>query len=377
MEINGLVISDIHFGAMKAPELYMELEKVFIKKINVMEKLDVVFIAGDLFEKKLSFNEEHARYAIKFITQLCNLAKEKKFKIRILRGTRNHDLHQLNNFQYLEQKNEVDFRIINVVTEEDMFGEEFKVLYVPEEYMEEPDEYYKDTLYNDNKHYDLIIGHGEIEFQSFENLRHQSERKIANAPSFKNKVLLDKATLTVFGHIHNRCNYNERLYYCGSFSRWKFGEEDPKGFIVFKYRTSDKKFALKYVDNTLAKEYKTISLNDIMKDEELDITKKIDIIKEIKEKSDSDFVKFKYSVDESNSEENQIIKNYFAENEDIIISSKKEQLKVDDSEKELLKEYEFIFNKKYDFYETVSMYVEKKGKKLPVDRVKELINNEL
>lgn len=375
MKINGIVISDIHFGAMKASLLYKELEKEFLLRIKAAEDLDVVFIAGDLFDKKLSFNEEHARYAIKFINNLITLSRKKGFKIRLIKGTRNHDLNQLNNFQTLEGKNKTDFRIINTVQEEEMFGEDFKVLYLPEEYMEDVEEYYEDTLYNEETHYDLIVGHGCMEFQSFEAMNHLSERKIANAPTFKNQLMIDKGNLTIFGHIHNRCNYKEKLYYCGSFSRWIFGEEKPKGYIQFSYDTDTKDYTVEYINNRLAREFKTIDINEIINDNTIKVQDKIKLIKEIKENSGSDMTKFKYTVTDNN-EENQIIKNYFSETSDIVIASKKETLRQDESEKELLEEYSFIFNKEFSLSETISKYLEKKGQTMSPDRISELLNKE-
>lgn len=375
MKINGVVISDIHFGALKASLLYKELEREFLLVLNKMDDIDVVFIAGDLFDKKLSFNEEHARYAIKFINNLLTLSRKKGFKLRLIKGTRNHDLNQLNNFQTLEGKNKTDFRIISTVQEEDMYGEDFKVLYLPEEYMEDMEDFYKDTLYNEEKHYDLIVGHGCIEFQSFEALNHQSERKIANAPTFKNQLMIDKSNLTIFGHIHNRCSYKDQLYYCGSFTRWIFGEEKPKGFITFTYDTETDDYEVTYIDNKLAREFKTIDINEIINNEEIKVQDKIKLIKEIKENSGSDMIKVKYSVTDNN-EENQIIKNYFSESPDIVIASKKETLRQDESEKELLEQYSFIFNKEYSLSETISKYLETKGQSLGADRINELLNRE-
>lgn len=375
MRINGIAISDVHFGALKAPVLFNELNQCFFREIiSVGEKLDVVFIAGDLFDKKLSFNEEHARYAIKFMNKLVALSKKYGFKIRIIKGTRNHDLHQLNNFQYNERE-DIDFKVINTVSEEDMFGDEFKILYLPEEYMEDMEEFYKDTLYNDEKKYDLIVGHGSIEFQSFEALNQESERKIANAPTFKNNLLTEKANLTIFGHIHNRCNYKEKLYYCGSFSRWIFGEEKPKGFIKFTYNTDDKDYNVEYIDNKLAKEFKTINVDEIIKDETLKIEDKINILKNLKEKESDSVVKFKYTT-EDNNEDNQIIKNFFAESSDVVISARKERIRHDENEKKLIEEYGFIFNKEYSLSETISKFLEKKGKSISAQRVEELLNKE-
>ena len=172
MIINGVAISDIHFGGLPAKQLYNELRKEFLIPIHKMDKLDLVVINGDLTDKKISLNDEHGRYLIKFMDDLVKICMGKGAKLRIVKGTRNHDLNQLNNFSYLETKKKLDFRIINSISEEELYPD-FKVLFIPEEYMDDQKSFYAPYLKNN---YAMCFGHGTMEFQAFENQIIESEK---------------------------------------------------------------------------------------------------------------------------------------------------------------------------------------------------------
>ena len=48
------------------------------------------------------------------------------------------------------------------------------------------------------------------------------------------------------------------MMYVGSFSRWKFGEEDAKGFLEATFHTKEKSWTYEFFENTYAPMYKTI-----------------------------------------------------------------------------------------------------------------------
>ena len=70
MNNRGLLISaniaDIHFGAMDPQTQYEILEKQFIETIEGLP-LDMVTIAGDLFDHKAMSNSDMVMYANKFV----------------------------------------------------------------------------------------------------------------------------------------------------------------------------------------------------------------------------------------------------------------------------------------------------------------------
>ena len=91
----GVVIADIHMGAIKADILAEELDSIFIKYIECMKSLDFVMIAGDLFDTKLALNSKHTKRLFSFMKKLMNLCIEKNAKLRIIYGTEYHESNQL------------------------------------------------------------------------------------------------------------------------------------------------------------------------------------------------------------------------------------------------------------------------------------------
>ena len=55
MKYKGLVISDIHVGAMNLEKLHKEYLEMFIDYIHKMKQLDFLIVDGDFFHKKFYF----------------------------------------------------------------------------------------------------------------------------------------------------------------------------------------------------------------------------------------------------------------------------------------------------------------------------------
>ena len=250
----GIVIADIHMGAIKADILAEELDSIFIKYIECMKSLDFVMIAGDLFDTKLALNSKHTKRLFSFMKKLMNLCIEKNAKLRIIYGTEYHESNQLSTLQFL-MKSKCDVKIYETVADEELYPD-FNVLYVPEEYIKDIDEYYKDFF---NNKYDMVIGHGMVNEVAFASKIQTSEVTMLRAPIFNTKKLLDicKGPL-FFGHIHKHQCIRDRLYYVGSFSRWCFGEEEPKGFMKVVYTPETKEYTADFIENTKAKSYNTM-----------------------------------------------------------------------------------------------------------------------
>lgn len=256
MIYNGYMIADIHFGAMDSKVLFSELESGFIKKLKEnADTIHFIVICGDLFHNKLNMNSSHAKYAFKFLQIVIDICIENNIKLRILKGTEFHDNRQLDLVPYLYTKN-CDIRIISTVTEEYLF-EDLCVLYLPEEYMDNMEDFYKE-YFNNHKKYDMVFGHGMIEEVSFAALSQTSEITMKKAPVYSSKVLKDICRGPIFfGHIHTAQQIKETIYYIGSYSRWVFGEERPKGFMEVLYDTSNSIFKVEYIFNNSARKFET------------------------------------------------------------------------------------------------------------------------
>ena len=357
--IKGLVISDIHFDALNSKKLYDELNKYFLNKIRKYEKneLDLVVLAGDFYDHKVSLNSEASKFSIEFLNKLVNLARIKNFSIRILKGTKNHDLDQLNNFLYLQEKKSIDLRIINTVTSETF--KDVDILYLPEQYMEDKKEFYKNFF---NKKYDLCFFHGTFKHVEFVSNLVTSERPISDAPIFSIKEFQNMIKGPVIGgHIHIASNYKNKIFYTGSFSRWKFGEEKNKGFRTFEYDEATGEYVVKFVTNKDADLYITKNIENLVDVNDIEnLNKQIEKIKTFKKERNIKNLRIvigDQSIDPSNLD---IMKQYFSENEDnnIKLSLNKKVHRQKNDNDELEKKYSFLFNNKYDMDKIISKYLE-------------------
>ena len=354
-KINIAVISDIHFGKKDDKRLYEELQSEFIPHIN--EKLDLLVIAGDLFDRVVKLNEMTSIYVFKFIDQLVKLSKIYDFKIRIVKGTKTHDFNQLQNFKGYEDDGD-RFGIAEEICEEEIF-EGVNVLYVPEEYIENPEEYYKEYF---NKKYDLIFFHGTMDFAGFSS-HIKEDKSLKQAPNFKsNEIVKLVRGVAIGGHIHIKQSYDNKIYYTGSFSRFNFGEPESKGFYYISFDPKSKNIKLEFIKNTKAPEYVTIKLKDL----EGTLEEKLKDIELLKE--DYENIRIEVTEDEKNSNETVVeaIKN---------LTDDKVKLKVDNSFKETYDtRYDFILKKEFSLEETIKKYVQMtKNKNLDVQTIKKLI----
>jgi hypothetical protein len=360
MIIDGVAIADIHIGAVPAKVLRVQLWKVFFPKLLRMKKIDLITIPGDLFDHKLSFNGEDAKLAIEFMQTLLKIAKQKGAKVRILKGTKNHDLNQLNNFLHLEKNPNYDFKVVNTVTSEEIFPK-VKVLYLPEEYMEDMDEYYADHF---SKKYDMAFFHGTFSHVGFVNKSQESERPMHNAPIFEYEKMKKFIKGPIIGgHIHNAEDYKNKVFYTHSFTRWHYGEEDDKGFRIFKYDSDTGKYKVGFVKNDLAPTYVTLDINEIFNDKKKTVDQKIALIESIKNDKNIDNlrVKFDRTTIEQESDVN-LIKEYFANqsNESVKVSVNNIQKSQEqEEENKLEEEYSFIFKKEFPMPKIISEYLRK------------------
>ena len=252
---NAAVIADIHFGAIKPEQLYTELKESFLDFIKD-KYLDMIVIAGDFFNSIISLNSQSALKAFKFMRELVEICEKNEIKyVRIIEGTLSHDNLQILNFQNYESNKKVDFKVITTVREESL-SNGLNILYLPEEYMEDPISYYKDYICKPSKYYDFIFGHGMFKETSF--VKDDSESMISKAPIWDSKFLSSICKGPIFfGHIHTSQIIRKNIYYTGSFSRWVYGQEEDKGFYIFTYHMETGKYLTEFIVNKLARRFDT------------------------------------------------------------------------------------------------------------------------
>ncbi len=283
-----LLLADIHIGSIKDINYVYNVTTDIIEKELVFQKTDLVVILGDYFDKLFKTNESYTALAINLMAYLVRCCKRSHIKIRMIYGTESHDMNQYQLFHPYITSDEVDLKIFDTVTEEETFPG-VNILYIPEEYIFQKQEFYKNYLYAE-KHYDYIFGHGIIEDGLPTNMVldlavPKSDEK--QVPRFKSGEFSSISDITVFGHFHCYTDMGNQIYYLGSLFRDSFGEEIPKGYGIIE----DKQFT--FIENKEAYVFKTYEFeptSDIYKSPNMIVN----TIKKIKEENAEIFSNKKY-----------------------------------------------------------------------------------
>lgn len=375
----GLIIADVHVGAIDPLTLHNELRQSFLSYIESLKVLDFIVIAGDLFDSRISLNSEHAKQLFYFLRDLIQICSRRNIKLRILKGTESHDNKQLEIIKYISTLGDV--KIISTVSEEDLF-DNLKVLYIPEEYMNNMEEFY-DEFFN-GKTYDMIFGHGLVSDVAFIAKMQESEVTMSKAPVFDSNKLLSICKGPIFfGHIHKPQCIKDRLYYVGSFSRWVFGEEEKKGFMSVAYTPDTGSFQTEFIENKYAKEYNTMIIDyksDFYKN---DANMQIEHIISLVNNITVDKLRIIFNIPEDYPNPTlltNLINDVFSKYSHIkviIKNNSKEKQKKEEMEKKiqsLIDTYDFIFDKGIKTEEKLSRYIKiKYNKDISVEQIRQYI----
>lgn len=260
----GLFIADLHIGAMDYETTYdglMYLRDV-LAEYTKDELLDFIIIGGDYFDKQLYSGDPFVALASKFMVYVLSSAKA----VRFVNGTSSHDCNQYTLFEPLVEDCPFvlegfyyNFKVITTVSEEELLPG-LNVLYIPEEYIFDQDEYYKEFL-SKEKHYDYIFGHGAIrEAMTYRKDRATASSNVRKSPVFSSAELSHACKgKTYFGHYHVHTEMEGNVAYVGSTFRWIFGEEEEKGFYFLECDPEVEIYHDQFVINEKAKKYVTVS----------------------------------------------------------------------------------------------------------------------
>ena len=294
--MNGVCIADLHINAIPIENLNKELP-LFINTLDKMENLDIIVFCGDLFDEKIYLNNDWVDLIMRFINTVVKIAKKKKSVIRMVYGTESHESDQYGIFDIYKMDPEIDFDVIYSVTEETIKG--CNILYLPEEYMTDKREYYKE-YFGKEKYYDYVFGHGVIQEVMTMLKRQTTKKKRLSTPIFTSKGLSNICKGDVFfGHYHIHSG-SDNVHYIGSYSIWQQGEEEDKGFYTF---SKDKnKYKKKFIINHDARTYKTYMFGYDYKlfhtQNEDDFQKELSTIKNLMELDKYDYLRFIFNIPE-------------------------------------------------------------------------------
>ena len=371
-----LVVGDIHFGYYPPELLYKEFQLI----LHTIEDnaIDCVVIAGDYYDTKLSMASAHSVYSVKAFSDLIKSCEEKGIKVRQIKGTNSHDPeNQLKNLAQIANSSRCDYKLILTVDEEEIFPG-MNVLYIPEEYMEDSKEYYKEYF---NKKYQLVFGHGMFEETNFSTKRHTGMKKY---PVFNSKEMEDICEgPIVFGHIHTAQRIRDRIQYTGSLVRSRFGEEEAKGFYIVDFDNETKETGFEFIENELTMKYDTIEVNSDNHVFSLMVNEQINYFKNLVKNYCRDYLRIKIYTPED-----MLNSTTFVDNMNVVFNDMKNvklqiidnsKLKLDKQLKEkvglLMDKYNFIFDKSVGYDEKIQEYIKlKTGKEINLDRIRSMIS---
>lgn len=260
-DLSYLVISDVHLGHRNTTtkQIVDNLDKYFghYTSSHAFSHLDLIFIAGDLFDSALLFTQDEIAIIHGWMYRLLDFCSKNDIKLRILEGTPSHDNFQCRNFLGMAERygKDLDFKYIETLHIEKIDDLGLSVLYVPDEWAATTDKTQEqvDTLLKEAmlSKVDIAIMHGMFTYQvpelTKESLKHSELYYLDIVKYF-----------ICIGHVHVFSTF-DRIIAQGSFDRLAHGEESPKGGVLC-YLNKEGQHGYVFIENQTAKTYKTITI---------------------------------------------------------------------------------------------------------------------
>lgn len=337
--------ADIHFGAMDPKVQYDILMEQMVRPVSTIH-FDAFFINGDIFHHKFMSNSDVIMYALLFVDEIAKLCAMNNATLVLLHGTYSHDADQLKLF-YRYINSGIDVRIIEQAQFQDIKGT--KVLCIPEEYGKGR-EYYEQLLYF-TQEYDMVAMHGNIKGALYG--ANEADLDAVKNPTFDIRSFARCNGPILCGHVHTPGIFQEHIYYSGSPLRWKFGEEEEKGFLVCLYDKKTQQYAIEF-QPVKSFRYDTIKLDEMIG---LDPKIIIDHILQLKANG-IDYLKVKFGNSSSSTD---AVKAYFSTIQDIVIdvqdSGFMETVKENQQNNDKFAQYGYLLDGNMSEYEIFARYV--------------------
>lgn len=230
MQLTKIVsCSDLHFAHPKVP-IGKIIRSFRVQIFKELEDAQLLFIAGDVFDKTMQIDSLDAQEALGLISDLLEFAKARNIKIRILRGTFTHDRKQTVLFDTLNKRINADLLCVDNLQLEYIEDFDLRILYIPDNLPQKESEEIVESakqLMDSVKwtNVDFVVGHGYFEHVLPKGLTKEPARTFrAHQFSFVKEFVL-------MGHVHTHSRHKNIIYH-GSFERLCHGEEEHKGFLV-------------------------------------------------------------------------------------------------------------------------------------------------
>lgn len=302
-------IADIHFGVIDPYTTYRILMDQFVAPLSEMQTLDIVSIDGDLFEHKFMASSDAVVYAIYFVQALIEVCRQKNAALLLISGTGSHDADQMKLFFPYTKREDVDVRVIMTTRFEYVKGK--RILCIPEQY-NRGESFYNGFLVNAGV-YDACYMHGTFKG----GIAGKNERDLdgTREPVFDIEDFGGCLGPIISGHNHVFSSYGDgSFFYVGSPIRWKFGEEQAKGWILLFHNTRERWFKVHF-EPIVSFRYDTLRLGDIMVSDPNTIIRYIDQVKS----AGIDFLRIQFTVNDG--DKIALLKAYYRNRKDVVLEN--------------------------------------------------------
>jgi DNA repair exonuclease SbcCD nuclease subunit len=270
------VVSDIHLGhARNSSKAIVEaLDAAFPDNTETGE-LDIIFLAGDVFDRLLDLPNNDVSEIQMWMQRLLWICSKHNISLRVLEGTPSHDWRQSKSFEdVLKMTNyKLDFKYVTDLSIEHVERFGVNVLYVPDEWgissQNTFEQVQKLLEINNLTKVDYAIMHGQFDYQA----QWEKHKSTKDTVSHDSQAYLDIVKHYIFiGHIHTHSTF-DRIIAQGSFDRLSHGEEEPKGHVRATVNENGEKNFF-FVENKLARIYKTVNCKKLDLQQTLEYVKK-------------------------------------------------------------------------------------------------------
>lgn len=277
-DLDYLVISDVHFFNKSTPtkSLVDNFYEYFdnFSDNSRFTKLDIIFIAGDLFDDMCYYKHPDVLLVNNLMRVLMRFCAAHGIILRILEGTKSHDYKQAANFQPMADAfgDALNYKYIQSLMVERMAGIDLTILYMPDDWSHSAAETQRQVV-------ELMEAEGldKVDIGIFHGMFEHQIPLLANDPATHNaEYYLSIVRFFInIGHVHIASVF-DRILAQGSFGRIAHGEEGAKGaFLVHLSMIGAHRF--EFVENKKAVIYRTLEIrHEDLDKAAVDIRKELD-----------------------------------------------------------------------------------------------------
>lgn len=265
-------VSDIHLGHTRtSTEHILANLDTYLLGHPDFKDLDILFIAGDLFDRLLAYDDPDRPLIYLWFAKLVQTCAKHGVSLRLLKGTPGHDWEQCDILVTIPiiAESDVDFKYVRTLSIEYIEKYNINVLYVPDEWRHNND----DTLVEVKEllkakglaKVDYAIMHGCFEYQL--------PPEISGLATHKADEYLAVVKHLIFiGHHHTHTRF-DRITAQGSFDRLSHNQEEAKGFCIAHVNDLTDAREVYFIENKGAKIYNSIDCTNLTLHDSLELIK--------------------------------------------------------------------------------------------------------